>query len=428
MKQLYIDTTNSGISGDMFLAALLDLTSEHSEIIQLLEKLPDYFSGVSKLKIKLDKIDISGIKVNQLQISLKERKNHRKASTLRKALNEFLNSYDFSESAKNYGNQVLNTLIDAEIEVHNKAREHIHLHELSSVDTLLDILGTTKALEKLGLFEENCQIYCSELPIGGGLINAAHGSLAVPAPATIKILEKSNLVIKKGPIDGEIVTPTGAALLTNLNPITKNFKMNLKRTAYSTGQREFKNFLNLLRLFYGDDKEASEVNDSKSLNNLQKYSEPLVVLETNIDDVSGEIIGHFIDSMTQEEILDVQVISTLTKKNRPGYLIKVLCHPEHQNRLIKAMMEDLGTLGVRYQNINRICIERIIKKEQIEIKKKRYYFSFKLSFYTLENQKVLVNIKPEFDDLKRISIESNLSVKRVQLLVQSKLNSIAKEF
>jgi len=240
MKILYIDTINSGISGDMFLSALLSLINNKNEIILELTELKNYLTGVKDLKINLRKLKCSGIQVAQLEIKIEESKSHRKAESLLGALNNFLNEKKFSASAKKYANDVLNSLIQAEKEVHGDLTNQIHLHELSSVDTLIDILGVTRILDLLGVFEKEFTILCSALPIGGGTIKSAHGLLPIPAPATLKILEKSNISIIGGPIEDELVTPTGASLLSNLNPKVSKYEMNLEKVVYSTGQKNLK--------------------------------------------------------------------------------------------------------------------------------------------------------------------------------------------
>ena len=193
MKSLYIDASNSGISGDMFLAALFELIPNASEILKELQEVKDFLAGVSKLEIELEKIKRSGILVNRLKISIKEEKTNRTPKVLKDSLNAFLKEKKFSSLAKIYANDVLDKLIKAEADVHGKLIDQIHLHELSSIDTLVDILGVTKLLDTLGAFETNFKIFCSKLPLGSGTIKSAHGTLPVPAPATLKILENSKV-------------------------------------------------------------------------------------------------------------------------------------------------------------------------------------------------------------------------------------------
>jgi uncharacterized protein (TIGR00299 family) protein len=425
MKCLYIDAVNSGMSGDIFLAALLDLVPNSGEILKELKELKDELSGVSKLNIDLIKVIRSGIQANQLKIEIKESKNSRTATALQNALNSFLEKKSYSDPAKSYARKALNLLIYAEAEVHGKLAEKIHLHELSSVDTLIDILGVSKVLDELGAFHKNFKILCSYLPAGGGTIQSAHGLLPVPAPATLKILEKSNLTLYDGPIDSELVTPTGAALLVSLNIDAFPYDLNLEKVAYSVGQKEFKDFLNICRIFYGELKPMALVNEDHSLN---AYIEPVVEIETNVDDVSGEVLGNFIEIMELEDILDIQVIPSISKKNRPGHIIKILCRPENPFDIISKVIDELGTLGVRYKVINRVCVDRLIEKYNVEIDNKSYDLNFKISFIETEKGKKIVNIKPEYEEIKEISKKSGLSLKKVLFHAQSRLKEIYNKF
>jgi len=423
MRKLYIDLNSSGISGDMLLAALLGIVPEPEKILKDLRKLKDYLPGVSQLIIELKKIHRSGIQLNQLKIEIKENKDHRSAKTLQDSLNKYLNENFFSDSAKNYANQVLNSLIQAEAEVHGKLANKIHLHELSSIDTLIDILGVTSALDKINGFDENIQFYCSKIPLGGGEVNTAHGLLTIPAPATLKILEKSNLITFGGPIESELVTPTGVALLTSLNPEFLEYlpEMMIEKSVYSTGQKTFKDFHNILRLYLG---EYNDLESYKSTHPMQKYVDKVSVLETDVDDVSGEILGNFFNEFKNDKVLDLQIIPSLTKKNRPSYIIKVLCYPKYTFELMEKMIHELGTLGVRYSIMNRVCVDRTIEKHIIEINKKDYSVNFKVSYIELENSKEIVNVKPEYEDIKKISEDSGISVRKIQFIIQAKIKQL----
>ena len=423
MRILYIDLSNSGISGDMFLASLLGLVPEPNKILNELLDLKNCLPDVSKLDIKLIQTERTGIQLNQLKIEIKETKDYRTAKTLQKALSDFLARSKISDSAKNYGNNVLNSLIHAEAEVHGELIENIHLHELSSADTLIDIIGVAITLDIINCFDKDIRIFCSKTPLGGGTVNTKHGLLAIPAPATLKILEKSNLITFGGPIDSELVTPTGAALLTNLKPKALQYPAEMKiiKSVYSTGQKKFKNFLNILRLFYG---EYTTLNISNLNHPLQQYVEQVSVLETDVDDVSGEILGNFITQLEKEDILDIQMFPTITKKNRPGHIIKILCYPENAFKLIEKIIHELGTLGVRFNIINRVCVNRKIERKSIEINNKIYELNYKISIIESDDGMKIVNIKPEYENLKKISKDTGLPVKKVQLMAQAKMQQI----
>ena len=421
MKSIYFDLTNSGISGDMLLASLLGLIPDSTQILTNLKDLKKILKGISKLELYLKKVKRMGIETNKLEIIIEESKIHRSPEDLSNALDEYLNEKDFSNQAKEFARKVLRTLFKAEAEVHGKLIENIHLHELSSVDTLIDILGVTKVIDTIGGFDPNFSYYCSDVPLGGGKIKSAHGTLPIPAPATVKILEKSNLVIKGGPIETELVTPTGAALLVNLHPTHTEFvpSMNLLKMSWGTGQNEFNAFSNTLRLFFG------EMN-SNVVHPLSDYVEEVSILETAVDDVSGEILGNFVNILGNEDILDIQIIPSITKKNRPGHVIKIICDPSNSYDFILKTLRELGTLGIRFYSSKRVCIDRKIVKEKIEINGKWYELNFKISFIKNGEKLEVINVKPEFEDLSLISKETSLTIREILFYCQNVIEILYK--
>ena len=425
MKSLYVDTSNSGISGDMFLAGLINLVENPNEILKKLRNLKNYLPRVSNFEVNLIQTDRSGIKVSQLDINIKEDKHSRSSKSLLEALNRYLSEYDFSKEANQYANKVLGDLINAEAVVHEKLAEEIHLHELSSIDTLLDVIGTTMVLEDIGYFKNEIAIFTSTLPLGGGVVKTAHGILPVPAPATIKILEKSKLISKPGPIDHELVTPTGIALLNALKPKTEIWKMRVEKVVQSTGEKIFKDFPNILRIFYGF-VEKNQMGENLSF--LDDYLQEIVIIETDVDDVSGEIIGNLMRILEKKDVLDIQVIPSMTKKQRTSNIIKVLCEPKIKTEIIDIFLRELGTLGVRFQMMQRVCVERFLKRESIEIEKEEYRITFKISFYKSSHEYRIINIKPEFEDLKKISEKTGLPVKTIEFYAQEKLVTLRNEF
>ncbi|MFO8018672.1 MAG: nickel pincer cofactor biosynthesis protein LarC [Promethearchaeia archaeon] len=424
MIKLYIDAKNSGLSGDMFLASLLKLVEKSEDILSQLTNLKDILPGVQKLEINQQTVPRSGVNVNQLNINIKEGKEHRKVETLRTALTEFLEQTSLSEGANKYARSVLDTLIEAELSVHKAVKKNIHLHELSSVDTLLDIMGAAMALDTLKIFSEDCQVYCSEIPLGGGKIETAHGTLPIPAPATAEILKKSEIETRGGPVQSELLTPTGAALIVNLKPIVASFlpAMKILNIGYGCGQKTFKEFLNTVRVFLGTSKRKSSKSESHSL---KKYSQPITMLTTNIDDVPGELIGDVLSSYPEDRVLDIQVIPSMTKKNRTAHQIQVLCDPVDQFELIEWMINELGTLGVRYETIQRICVERKIDTLEIPWKGKKFKIRCKISYIGEGKAQKIVNVKPEYDDLYEISIKTKEPVRKVRIKI---MEHISKKF
>ncbi len=425
MKSIYFDLTNSGISGDMLLASLLGLIPDSTQILTNLKDLKKKLKGVSKLELDLRVVKRMGIETNKLEITIEESKTHRSPEDLSNTLEEYLNENGFSNQAKAFARNVLSTLFKAEAEVHGKLIENIHLHELSSVDTLIDILGVTKVIDIIGGFDTDFSYFCSEVPLGGGKMKSAHGILPIPAPATVKIIENSNLLVKGGPIEMELVTPTGAALLVNLHPTYAEFvpPMNLLKMSCGTGQNEFNAFSNTLRLFYGEIKYLMR---SNALHPLSDYVEEVIILETAVDDVSGEILGNFVNILGKEDILDVQIIPSITKKNRPGHVIKIICDPSHSYDFILKTLRELGTLGVRFYSSKRVCVARKIVKEKIEINDKWYELNFKISYIKNGEKTEVINVKPEFEDLSVICKDTSLTVKEILFYCQNVIEMLYK--
>ncbi|MFX0011013.1 MAG: nickel pincer cofactor biosynthesis protein LarC [Candidatus Hermodarchaeota archaeon] len=425
MKCLYIDTSNSGIAGDMFLASLLDLVPNPEKILKDIERIKTFLVGVDELSLSQRKIESNGIQLNQLQIQIKEDKTNHTPKAMIEAIENYIDKTPAFKACKEYALNVLKTMIYAEGEVHGKKIEDIHLHELSSVDTLIDILGVAACLNELGVFKGELSIYLSILPLGAGVVKTVHGILPVPAPATLKILEKSNIITTGGPVDSELVTPTGAALLVNIKPISVDSMPNMiiKKVSYSTGQKKFETFPNILRIFYG---ESTLIQEEEVLGYYKPYLEKVSIIETNLDDVSGEIIGHFINSLEKDKYLDIQIIPSLTKKNRPSHIIQLLCHPKDTFFLIDKIINELGTLGVRYSVTKRICIERDFKTLDLKIIDKEYPITFKIAYIKVNNEIKILNVKPEYEDLKKVSKESGLSLKKIMILCQLKITELYK--
>jgi uncharacterized protein (TIGR00299 family) protein len=277
------------------------------------------------------------------------------------------------------------------------------------------------ALDSIGAFSPDFEIYCSQIPLGGGVIDAAHGQLSIPAPATVEILKKSGIQTIGGPIESELLTPTGAALLVKLNPICRNYTpaMEITEISYGCGQKEFKNFPNTTRILIGKSEIEREKNKSHQL---ERYSQNITVLSTNVDDIQGEIIGNFLSNYPQEKILDIQVNPSTTKKNRTSYKIQVLCKPKYQFEIIEWIITELGTLGVRYNVVKRVCVEREIKKMKFSWKNQKFLVQCKISYFGEGKNRKIVNVKPEFDDLREISQKTNEPIRKLRNKIMEQIS------
>jgi uncharacterized protein (TIGR00299 family) protein len=248
---------------------------------------------------------------------------------------------DLPEAIKNRMVAVLQRMGEVEAKIHDQPIEQVHLHELSGDDTLIDIAGVLIGLAEL----EVDRVGVSPLPLGRGFTQSAHGTLPLPAPATLALL--MGVPIRYMDVDAELVTPTGAALLTELADDFGGFPpMTLQRVGYGAGQRDLP-FPNLVRLWLG------ETAASEGL-----IVESLFLIETNIDDLNPQVYTHVMERLFASGALDVTLTSQQMKKNRPGVLLGVLCPPELSDDLMQIVFEETTTLGIRRQMVERISLPR----------------------------------------------------------------------
>ncbi|MFX0133951.1 MAG: nickel pincer cofactor biosynthesis protein LarC, partial [Candidatus Hodarchaeota archaeon] len=332
-----IDCQTTGISGDKFLGALIDLGVNIKTIQNKISIISEYLEGVSKISISLINNKIHQFNAKRIQIKFSENLNHRTGKELIKITKNCINDLKLSDMAKEYALSVVQILINTEAKIHNTTPEKVHLHETGSADTLVDSIGSAVALEGLNLFN-NVTWFILPVAVGSGKIKFSHGLISAPAPATLEILSSNNIEITGGDINEELTTPTGAAIIASLKAksISRLPNMKIKSIGYGTGTKTFPNIPNIMRVITGYQKEKFSNTDE------------VVILETNLDDVSGEILGHAIKTLIDEgQANDVCIIPTITKKNRPGHILKVITDSINEEELIKILMHETGTLGVR---------------------------------------------------------------------------------
>jgi uncharacterized protein (TIGR00299 family) protein len=284
----------------------------------------------------------------------------------------------------------------------------LHLHESSSIDTGADIIGCATALHNLDLFN-NSTFYNTKVAIARGLTKFSHGIITNPTNAILEIFKIFKIPIQGGPIDTELTTPTGASMLVNLNPkkITNYPAFIPEKIGYGTGAKEFEGIPNILRISIGQ---------TDFFNNIQ--TDFITMLETNIDDINGEIIGNLIDKISTESILvkDVTVFNGITKKNRPTYILKVICSDEIEKDIAKIIFKETGTLGIRKSRMERYILNRFNLLIPIEIEKENVVINVKISKNSTGE---ITNIKPEFEDIKKISDKFNYPLKRTIEIVNN---------
>jgi hypothetical protein len=399
---IVIDPQIAGISGDMLLSSLIDLGADKNEIINSIKKTEKFLSGSTIKKIDFQKTKKHGIESTELILEIDENISKRKGIEIKKAILDSVNELNLSIKAKTFAESCINTLISSESKIHGINEDSVHFHEASSIDTLIDIVGVTIACENLKLFEE--KIVCLPVSVGGGTVNFSHGTMSNPASAVLQIFKNSNLNIQGSNAKEELTTPTGACILTNLtnNSIEYYPSMNITAIGYGAGQKDFDAFSNVLKIIQG-----SENNSGK---------DRVKILETNIDDISGEILGHLIEKIMDQGAKDVSIYPGITKKGRPTNLVCVICDESIVNIIIDILVLETGTLGIRISDSNRIIVPRTNHSFSLTFDDKSFEVNYKKSLY-----KGKTHFKIEFDDLKNISNSLDKSIIDVEAFLRKEI-------
>lgn len=295
-----------------------------------------------------------------------------------------------SDSAKRTAISIFEALGAAESKIHDVPVEQIHFHEVGAVDAMVDIVCAAVGAEALGVEE----FVCSALNVGGGTVRCAHGTFPVPAPATVELLKHAP-VYSSG-VEAELVTPTGAAIVKTLVRRFAAFpQMKIEKTGYGAGSRDFEQHPNLLRLVIG------EATTSHQLTN----SETISVLEANLDDLNPQVFGYVLDRLLEEGALDVFSLPVQMKKNRPGTLLTVLCKSEDAGKLTQLIFAETTTLGVRQRDEVRQTLAR--RWENVRTP----WGEVRIKIASMNG--TVTNYAPEYEDCRRIALEHHVPLKTV---------------
>lgn len=382
-----LDPQNSGISGNMVLGALIDIGADKEVAIDVMEYYASYFGDI---RIKIEKVQKAGIAASYAAVKTTD-----KESIKYKGLLEKLGKIKHEKVDKNilnFSKRVFKTLADAEAKVHGTTLDKVHFHEVGAADAVADIIGSAFCFYNLGFNRE--KVYGMPIALGGGRIKSEHGNLSVPAPATLEILK--NVPVFGGPEKYELTTPTGAALYLNMvNQICEFYPLiNNKKIGYGAGKLDL-NVPNVLRVISG---------------HLGTPTDNVSILETNLDNVTGEVIGHTFDKLMEAGALDVAVVPLLMKKNRPGNLLRVISRPGDSNTVAEAIIRETGTLGVRVlPYVHRNIVKREIKPVTIYIDDKDYSINVKIGKIGED----IINYSPEYEDAKKIAEKTGMPLKDV---------------
>jgi uncharacterized protein (TIGR00299 family) protein len=311
-----------------------------------------------------------------------------------RGLNEIRNTVSkavISEGAKTTAIAIFEALGVAEAKIHDSDIEKIHFHEVGAVDAMVDIVCAAVGAEALGVDE----IVCSPLNVGGGTVQCAHGTLPIPAPATLELL-KDAPVYSSG-IQAELVTPTGAAIVKTLaNRFAPFPRVKVGKTGYGAGTRDFAGHANVVRLSIGEAQPELSVDIPQ---------ETITVLEANIDDLNPQVFGYVMDRLLEEGALDAFGMPAQMKKNRPGMLLTVLCRPEDASKLTNFIFTETTTLGVRQRKEER----RTLARQWVTVGTR--WGNVRLKVASMNG--TVTNYAPEYEDCRRIAAECHVPLKSV---------------
>lgn len=377
MKTAYFDCF-SGISGDMILAALLDAGLDETSFRAELAKLPDI-----EFDLKISKVIKHGITASDVDVIIYEDHHHRRL----KDIEDIITRSELSDSIKTGTIKVFQRLANAEAKIHGTTPDEVHFHEVGAVDAIVDITGTIIGLEMLGIEK----VYASTLPMGHGFVKAAHGMIPIPAPATVELL--TGIPVYSSGIEGELVTPTGAALIST---IASGFgsipSMTLQKTGYGAGKKDF-GIPNVLRLLIGESVEKSQTIPSHKVG----------ILETNIDDMNPEFYDSLFEKLFKAGALDVYISPVQMKKNRPASLLCAISSPDKVDILAEIILRNTTSFGVRISSAERRCLDRTWETVSTS------YGEIRLKVGMLNGETITAS--PEYEDCKTAAQNHDIPLK-----------------
>jgi uncharacterized protein (TIGR00299 family) protein len=374
----------SGASGDMILGCTLDLGADRQYVRELIEASVD-------VSVDIREVNKRGIKALDVRIGVPEKETVRKYPELI----DIIKSAKLPPRVEASALDIFAKMAEAEASVHGQSDlADLHFHEVGQSDALADVIGSSAAIQALG-----CDaVYCTPINVGSGTVESAHGTLPVPAPATLEILRNGKLYFKGSNVKKELLTPTGAAVLAHFaKPVEAFPQGRVTAVGYGAGDADLPGPNVLQGLLSEPD--SCLIQDT------------IEVLETNADDVSGEVLGNLYEELLTMGARDVAVIPATMKKGRPAHVIKVICKPEDSSKLARKIITETGSLGIRVvPTRHRLMAARKIEKLNINVGGEEFEVAVKVA---RDSEGVLLNISAEFEDCKQVARSSGLPVKEV---------------
>jgi uncharacterized protein (TIGR00299 family) protein len=344
MRIAYLDCA-SGISGDMTLGALVDAGAELAAIQAGIDSL-----GLPRCRLVRSEVKKKGFRATQITVEHEPEHKHRHLHHI----TAMIDGSRLTAGQKALAKRIFQKLAEAEAKVHGSTIEKVHFHEVGAVDSIADIVGSAIGFDLLGVE----RIVCSPIPTGHGFVEIAHGRCSIPAPATGELLR--GIPLAPLDVEGELTTPTGAAIVAALaDEFGLLPAMTTDRIGYGAGQKDFPH-PNILRILIGEPTsgEAASAAGRQNVTQHRPHTENIILLETNLDNATGETIGHAVDRLWTAGALDVSITTVQMKKGRPGIVISVQTHPADADRLESILFQDTPTLGVRRTSVQRTVLAR----------------------------------------------------------------------
>jgi hypothetical protein len=390
-KIAYLDC-HSGISGNMFLGAMLDAGLVYDRLQQALTALP-----LASYELRYEPFSDKGIRGTYADVVLSEQEQQEQPVRHLADIVTIINTAQLSNNVRETSLAIFQCLAEAEATVHGTSIEEVHFHEVGAVDAIVDIVGAAIALEILGI----TQLYASPVPLSSGHVQTAHGLLPVPAPATLEILRRVNAPWRPCNVEGEMVTPTGAAILATLARF-ETPAIAIERVGYGFGRKHFP-WPNCLRLCIGQTYGTTAAGNEAD-------ADWVTVIETNIDDMSGELLGGLMERLLMAGALDVSYTPMQMKKNRPAVMLSIICSPEAADALAILLLRETTTLGVRLQQMQRLKAQRTSR--QIDTP----FGPILVKIKHLGNR--IVSAAPEYEECQRIAKERGVPLVEVYNVAQ----------
>lgn len=396
MTTLYFDCF-AGASGDMILGALVGAGVDPQALNAQLALL-----DVEGFSVDFKKVDRSGLSCTYARVSIKPEHVHRHLGDVLKII------YDsrLNDRVKQRSAQIFSRLAAAEAAVHNQPIESIHFHEVGALDAIVDVVGAAICFDLLQID----RFVSSPLHVGSGTVEMAHGRFPVPAPAVTELLKAAPIYATD--IKGELVTPTGAAIIATVcdeyGPLPP---MRLDRYGYGAGSRSYEKFPNALRVLVGQEQ-------SGGLDTRNAKLETLWMLETNIDDLSPQVFGYVMERALELGALDCYFTPIQMKKNRPGVLLSVLCNAAEKEMITEMLFAETTTLGIRSYEVERRSLERQIVKVETQ------YGTIGVKVARMNGH--VVNEMPEFDQVQSAAVRAGVPFRTVERAVRLALANAPK--